>query len=113
MAISPICSRCGYPTRTSAGACWSTIQRGSMGSCESMQAKPVNELTASEIVAAVAAGETTREAGMRACLDRIAAREPQVQAWTTLDPERALAAARAVDREGRGGPRAGGPVRGK
>ena len=74
-----------------------------------MQAKPVNELTASEIVAAVAAGETTREAVMRACLDRIAAREPQVQAWTNLDPEQALHAARMADREGREGPLAGVP----
>jgi len=74
-----------------------------------MDMKPPNELTASEIVAAVSAGRTTREAVMRACLDRVAAREPQVQAWTILDPERALAAARAADRESRGGPLAGVP----
>src|ERR1051326_1170310 len=47
---------------------------------------PLNEWTASEIAAAVAAGRTTREAVMRACLDRITAREAEVQAWTNLDP---------------------------
>jgi Asp-tRNA(Asn)/Glu-tRNA(Gln) amidotransferase A subunit family amidase len=71
--------------------------------------KPLNEWTATEIVAAVAAGRTTREAVMRACLDRIAARDSGVQAWTNLDPERALAAARAADRDRRGGPLAGVP----
>jgi Asp-tRNA(Asn)/Glu-tRNA(Gln) amidotransferase A subunit family amidase len=80
-----------------------------MGAAGSMQAKPLNEWTASEIAAAVAAGRTTREAVMRACLDRIAAREAELQAWSNLDPERALAAARAADREGRGGPLAGVP----
>jgi Asp-tRNA(Asn)/Glu-tRNA(Gln) amidotransferase A subunit family amidase len=74
-----------------------------------MQAKPLNEWTASEMAAAVAAGRTTREAVMRACLERIAAREAGVHAWTNLDPERALAAARTADREGRGGPLAGVP----
>jgi Asp-tRNA(Asn)/Glu-tRNA(Gln) amidotransferase A subunit family amidase len=33
----------------------------------------------------------------RACLDRIAQREQVVQAWTSLDPEHALAQARALD----------------
>jgi len=70
---------------------------------------PLNEWTASEIAAAVAAGRTTREAVMRACLDRITAREAEVQAWTNLDPGRALDAARAADREDRGGPLAGVP----
>jgi Asp-tRNA(Asn)/Glu-tRNA(Gln) amidotransferase A subunit family amidase len=71
--------------------------------------KPLNEWTACEIATAVAAGRTTREAVMRACLERIAAREPQLQAWTNLDPAHALAAARAADREGGGGPLAGVP----
>ena len=34
---------------------------------------------------------------MRACLDRIAEREPSVKAWVHLDPELALAQARAAD----------------
>src|SRR5689334_7041633 len=73
------------------------------------EASPLNAWTAREIAAAVAAGRATRETVMRACLERISAREAEVQAWTNLDPERALAAARAVDREGRGGPLAGVP----
>jgi Asp-tRNA(Asn)/Glu-tRNA(Gln) amidotransferase A subunit family amidase len=73
------------------------------------RAKPFNESTASEIVAAIGAGRTTCEAVMRACLERIAAREADVRAWTNLDPERALAAARAFDKEGRRGPLAGVP----
>jgi Asp-tRNA(Asn)/Glu-tRNA(Gln) amidotransferase A subunit family amidase len=76
---------------------------------KSIEAKPFNAWTASEIVAAVAAGRATREAVMRACLDRIADRDAGVQAWTNLDPERALAAARAADRDRRGGPLAGVP----
>ena len=35
---------------------------------------------------------------MMACLDRIAAREPQVGAWAFIDPERALEQARSADR---------------
>jgi Asp-tRNA(Asn)/Glu-tRNA(Gln) amidotransferase A subunit family amidase len=69
-----------------------------------------NELTAGEIVAAIAAGRTTCEAVVRACLDRIADREPAVQAWAWLDPDQALAAARAFDRRPMSGPLAGVPV---
>ena len=71
--------------------------------------KPLNELTATEIVAAIGAGRTTCEAVVRACLERIAAREAEVQAWAHLDPEQAIAAARAFDRSGRRGPLAGVP----
>ena len=53
--------------------------------------KPLNELTATEIVAAIGQGRTTCEAVARACLDRIAAREGEVHAWAHLDPEAALA----------------------
>jgi Asp-tRNA(Asn)/Glu-tRNA(Gln) amidotransferase A subunit family amidase len=69
----------------------------------------LNELTASQIVAAIAPGRTTCEAVMRACLDRIAARDADVQAWAYLDPDQAIAAARAFDRSGRRGPLAGVP----
>ena len=71
--------------------------------------KPLNELTATEIVAAISRGHTSCEAVMRACLDRVAAREPQVRAWAYLDPEAALAAAHAFDKSGRRGPIAGVP----
>ena len=55
-------------------------------------------LTASTAAAAIRAGTLTAEALMRSCLDRIRAREPEVRAWLALDPEGALAAARAADR---------------
>ncbi len=71
--------------------------------------KPLNELTATEIVAATAAGQTTSEAVVRACLDRIASRDGEVHAWAHLDPEAALAAARAADTNAQRGPLAGVP----
>jgi amidase len=71
---------------------------------------PLNRLTASEIVQAIAARSTTAEAVARACLDRIAAREPQVQAWQFLDPDLVLREARALDAGGRIGPLQGVPV---
>src|SRR5258708_1096606 len=69
----------------------------------------LNRLTASEIVQAIATRRTTAEAVARACLDRIAAREPQVQAWQFLDPDLVLREARALDAGGRIGPLQGGP----
>jgi Asp-tRNA(Asn)/Glu-tRNA(Gln) amidotransferase A subunit family amidase len=57
----------------------------------------LNQLTAAEIARAIAAGECTSEAVVGACLDRIAAREPSVRAWSYLDPSQALAEARARD----------------
>ncbi len=71
--------------------------------------KPLNELTATEIIAAIGQGQTTSEAVVRACLDRIATREPEVHAWAHLAPEAALAAARAFDKNGKHGPLAGVP----
>lgn len=72
-------------------------------------ARPANELTATEAAAEIAAGRLTAEALARACLDRIAAREQTVHAFAHVDPERALAEARAVDRAGARGPLAGIP----
>jgi amidase len=69
----------------------------------------LNELTATEIAAAITAGRTTSEAVVRACLERIAARETDVQAWAALDAEQALAAAQAFDRGGMQGPLGGVP----
>jgi amidase len=71
--------------------------------------RALNELTATEIVSAVAAGTATCEAVARACLDRIAAREPQVRAWQYLDPDQVIAQARSLDRNGRRGPLHGVP----
>jgi Asp-tRNA(Asn)/Glu-tRNA(Gln) amidotransferase A subunit family amidase len=60
--------------------------------------KAPNELSATEAAAAIAAGRLTSEALVEACLARIRAREPEVQAWAHLDPDLALAQARACDR---------------
>jgi amidase len=65
--------------------------------------KRLNELTATGIVAAIKSGRTTCEAVTRACLERIAEREAEVQAWQYLDPERAIAEARERDRSSRRG----------
>jgi len=71
--------------------------------------KPLNELTATEIIAAIGQGQTTSEAVVGACLERIGAREPEVHAWAHLDPEATLAVARAFDKNGKQGPLAGVP----
>ncbi len=72
--------------------------------------KPLHQLTATEIVQAISAGKTTCEAVTRACLDHIADREPQVEAWIYLDPELSLRQARAADKRGSPGLLQGVPV---
>jgi Asp-tRNA(Asn)/Glu-tRNA(Gln) amidotransferase A subunit family amidase len=74
-----------------------------------MAARGLNELTATEVVAAIGEGRATCEAVVRACLDRVALREFEVHAWAHIDPESALAAARAFDKSSRRGPMAGVP----
>jgi amidase len=68
-----------------------------------------NRLSAAEAVARLSAGSLTAEQLTRDCLDRIEARA-SVRAWTYLDPDYALAQARAADRAGRPGLLAGLPV---
>lgn len=63
----------------------------------------LNTLAAVDMERRLARREITAEALLRDCLERIAEREPAVQAWTFFDPELALAQARALDR---------GPIRG-
>jgi amidase len=58
-----------------------------------------SQLSAAEAARRIARGELTSVALVSACLERIAAREDQVQAWAALDPEQALAQARACDGE--------------
>ena len=72
-------------------------------------AAPLNELTATQIAAAIAAGSTSCEAVTRACLERIAARDQQVLAWQYMNPEQVIAQARAIDKSGKRGPLAGVP----
>jgi len=61
-------------------------------------ARAPNELTAMDALAAMDADRLSAEALMRACLARIAEREPLVHAFAYLDPDRALEEARACDR---------------
>ncbi|MGE5523622.1 MAG: amidase [Rhodospirillaceae bacterium] len=75
-----------------------------------MLSKPLNELTAAEIVRAIQSRQVTCEAVTRACLEHIAAREPDVQAWHYLDPDLALRRARSLDKSGASGPLVGVPV---
>src|SRR3954465_10162544 len=60
-------------------------------------------LSATSLARLIEAGELTAEAVVRSCLDRIRERDPVVRAWAWLDPEQALAAARACDKGGRRG----------
>jgi amidase len=62
-------------------------------------ALPLNQISASDAAAAIAAGKLTSEALVAACLDRIGARENAVQAWAFIDPDLALSQARSRDRE--------------
>ncbi len=66
-------------------------------------------LSATEAAARIEAGTLTSEKLVRDCLDRIAEREPVVKAWAFLDPELALAQAKAAD-AARGGVLRGVPV---
>ena len=69
-----------------------------------------NELSAAEAARAIASGALTSAALVEACLQRIAAREASVQAWAHLDPDAALAEARARDAEPARGVLHGVPV---
>lgn len=71
--------------------------------------RDLGTLTAAEAARLVATGELKSEALVRACLDRIAEREPQVQAWAHLDRDAALARARDIDRAGARGLLSGVP----
>jgi Asp-tRNA(Asn)/Glu-tRNA(Gln) amidotransferase A subunit family amidase len=69
-----------------------------------------NELSAVEASRRILAGDLSSEMLVRACLDRIAAREPQISAWSYIDPEAALAEARERDGSEPLGPLHGIPV---
>ncbi len=70
----------------------------------------LHELSAVEGARRIKAGALTAEALMRACLERAAARDEAVRAWAHLDPQAAIAGARAADMAGNPGPLAGIPV---
>jgi Asp-tRNA(Asn)/Glu-tRNA(Gln) amidotransferase A subunit family amidase len=69
------------------------------------------ELGAGEAAARIRAGELTSEALVSACLERIAAREAEVEAWAHIDPDYALDQARRADSAHREGA-AQGPLHG-
>ena len=70
----------------------------------------LNERTAADIVHLTSVGAATAEAIVRACLERIGAREQDVNAWTYLDTDQAIAQAREVDRRAEQGALHGVPV---
>jgi Asp-tRNA(Asn)/Glu-tRNA(Gln) amidotransferase A subunit family amidase len=57
----------------------------------------LNRMSAGRLVAGLSRGEITASDLVEACLDRIAAREPDVKAWAFLDAERARERARLAD----------------
>ncbi len=61
-------------------------------------AKELYQEDATTLARLLAQRQVTAEAVLRSCLARIEEREPHVQAWEFLDPEAALAQARALDR---------------
>jgi Asp-tRNA(Asn)/Glu-tRNA(Gln) amidotransferase A subunit family amidase len=58
----------------------------------------LNRVGVAALARRIAIGEITSEAAVRACLQRIDAREPTVHAWAYLDPVLALDQARNCDR---------------
>ncbi len=66
--------------------------------------------TALEAARGIADGSLTAEALVRACLDRIEARDPFVHAWAYLAADQPLEEARALDRQSGGGPLKGIPI---
>lgn len=69
--------------------------------------KPLSTRT---IVRDVTHGKRTVEQVVMMCLDRIAEREPQVQAWAYFDPQRVIAEARRLNAAARHGPLHGVPI---
>src|SRR5579885_2458435 len=67
-------------------------------------------LSARDAARRIAAGTLTAEALMRACLERIQSREATVGAWAHIDPDHALAEARARDQSAQRGPLHGVPI---
>jgi amidase len=62
------------------------------------QQKRLHELGLAEAARLIASGALTSEALVSACLARVAARDGVVKAWSFIDPEAALAQARACDK---------------
>jgi len=70
----------------------------------------LNELSASEAAQKIKSGEITSEQLVRACIERIEAREDVVKAWSAIDFDKAISDARACDAAPATGPLHGVPV---
>ena len=77
-----------------------------------MESGDLWRLSAAQAVELLRAGKIESEELVAACLERVAAVEPDVQAWTFLDPEHALGQAREADAWRRAGRPLGRPARG-
>ncbi len=64
-----------------------------------MATSKLTELTAVDARNHMAKGEVSCEAYTQACLDQIAARDKDIEAWAHLDPAHALEQARALDKQ--------------
>ena len=70
----------------------------------------LNELSAAQAAQKIKSGEITSEQLVRACIERIEAREDVVKAWSAIDFDKAIADARACDAAPATGPLHGVPV---
>lgn len=70
----------------------------------------MNRQTVTDIADWIGKGKMTAESVVGACLERIAARDPEVRAFVHVDADAALATARALDKEQPRGPLHGVPV---
>jgi Asp-tRNA(Asn)/Glu-tRNA(Gln) amidotransferase A subunit family amidase len=70
----------------------------------------LNELSATEAARLIAEKAISSEELVRACLDRIEAREPTVKAWSVLDPKAAIRQAKERDKGPVLGPLHGVPI---
>lgn len=68
------------------------------------------EMSARQALAEIRAGRMSREEWIVSCLQRVGEREPIVHAWAHLDADRAIAQARAKDRDTVGGHLDGMPI---
>jgi Asp-tRNA(Asn)/Glu-tRNA(Gln) amidotransferase A subunit family amidase len=74
------------------------------------QTTPPNELSATALSAGIAAGQIGVEEAVRACLARVAARDPVVRAWAFIDGDAVLRQARELDKWPVRGPLHGIPI---
>ncbi len=75
-----------------------------------MTSQPLHTLTAAQASAQIATGALSVKDLARACLDRIAEREPAIRAWAYLDPAQVLRDARELDKTPRRSPLHGIPI---